>query len=316
MNVSVIATVLNEEHTIADLLDSLLSQTKKPTEIIIVDGGSKDRTTEIVKEYKKQNPIIKLYEKRGSISYCRNFAVRKTKNRVIAQIDAGCVADKEWLKKITKPFKNLEVGLVAGFYEMTGKTKFQQAIAPYHGVTKRRYDPRTFMPSGRSMAYLKSTWEKVGGYSYNVERAGEDTLFNYQVLKLGIKIVRVPDAIVYWELPRTFFESFKKLYRYAKGDGQALIWWHPAQRLSTHNIKIISIFIRYIFFVGLAFFSLLTPLAICLLYFLIVFYAFWTIYKHQEDVRSFESKLWLPFIQISSDFAVMAGFASGVFSRK
>ena len=47
MKVSLVVTVLNEEPSIAALLESILSQTKKADEIVIVDGGSTDKTIDI-----------------------------------------------------------------------------------------------------------------------------------------------------------------------------------------------------------------------------------------------------------------------------
>jgi glycosyltransferase involved in cell wall biosynthesis len=313
--VSVITTLLNEENTIGPLLDSLFIQTKKPDELIIVDGGSKDNTVLAVEGYRKLHKEIKLIIKKGSIAHGRNVAVENSRYSLIAQIDGGCVADKKWLERLTKPFEDEEVGLVAGFYIMVGDSALQKAIAPYHGVPERKYDPRCFMPSGRSMAFRKEIWKKVGGYSECLERAGEDTLFNYKVLKAGIKIVRVKDALVYWELPHSFNESVKKLFYYAKGDAQAAIWWHPAQRLSSHNIKILSIFARYIFAVILLFAGFSDSVFLYLLFLLFVFYASWSIHKLEDVVTDFDSKLWLPIIQISSDLTIMAGFVTGLLAR-
>ena len=59
--VSSICTVLNEEETIRDYLDSILNQTLLPDEIVIVDGGSKDKTFRILKEYENK------YQKLNSI---------------------------------------------------------------------------------------------------------------------------------------------------------------------------------------------------------------------------------------------------------
>ena len=49
---TLITTVLNEEETIGDFLKSLSSQTKLPDEIIIVDGGSTDKTLSIISNFK------------------------------------------------------------------------------------------------------------------------------------------------------------------------------------------------------------------------------------------------------------------------
>ena len=53
--ISLITTVLNEKNNLADWLDGVLSQTVLPEEVIIVDGGSKDGTWEMLLEKSRQN---------------------------------------------------------------------------------------------------------------------------------------------------------------------------------------------------------------------------------------------------------------------
>ena len=53
---SFITTVYNEEDSIVEFLESLKGQTRLPSEIIIVDGGSKDRTFEMIEEFFKDGP--------------------------------------------------------------------------------------------------------------------------------------------------------------------------------------------------------------------------------------------------------------------
>ena len=315
MKVSVVVTLLNEEATVDDLLSSLIGQTKKPDEIVIVDGGSKDKTIEIIQKFQEKNKHIKLIKKPGNIAKGRNIAISHAINEIIAQTDGGCIANPDWLEKITKPFEDHTIGMVAGFYQMVGSSPFQEALAPYHGTPRRKFDPRSFMPSGRSMAFRKEVWEYVGGYSENLERAGEDTLFNYKILSAGVRIRRAPDALVSWQVPNSFKSSLKKFYFYAKGDAQAWIWWHPAQKLRTHNIEILTIFGRY--FLG-ATLLLATPfLSFSALIFLygFVLYISWSIWKMREDVQTLKARLYIPIIQISSDLAVMAGFLGGTISR-
>lgn len=311
MNVSVISTVLNEEGNVRRLIDSLISQSKEPDEIVIVDGFSTDSTYDILLEYCENYEFIKCFQFRGNIAAGRNEAVRRSSNEIIAQIDGGCIAHKEWLSRITTPFSDESVGLVAGFYDMTGDKPIQLAVAPYHGTTPRRFDPRNFLPSGRSIAFRKSIWQKVQGYSEELQWAGEDTLFNYKVIESGVKIVRVPEAYVYWEVPDSLQLILKKFYKYAIGDAQTKIWWHPAKNLSTHNIKIISIYVRY--FLAFIFLFLATYNTLFLYIFLLylIIYAFWSIWKHVEDVKDTQARLLIPLIQFTSDFAVMAGFFVG-----
>ena len=57
MRVTVISTVLNEGEAIRRLLDSLLAQTRRPDEVVIVDGGSRDSTVAVIQEYAGRLPL-------------------------------------------------------------------------------------------------------------------------------------------------------------------------------------------------------------------------------------------------------------------
>jgi glycosyltransferase involved in cell wall biosynthesis len=317
VNASVCITILNEEGAISRLLDSLLVQTKKPGEIILVDGGSTDRTVEIIKHYQKKNREIKLIVDKGTIAHGRNVAAELAQFPIIAQIDVGCVAKRDWLEKITNPFKEENVDMVAGFYKMVASSPMQEAMNVYHGIPPERFNPLTFLPSARSVAFRKTLWEEIGGYSEKLSRAGEDTLFFYKAVKNKSRIVRVEEAIVVWEETGTFSlkNSLRKFYFYAKGDAQIGIWWHRSKQLSSHNIKISLIYLRYavgLFIFTLTLFGHITPL---FLLFLIIFYLIYPIWKWRDVVKSLEARVFLPIVQISSDFAVMAGFLTGVLGR-
>ncbi|GFP24349.1 hypothetical protein HKBW3S09_01816, partial [Candidatus Hakubella thermalkaliphila] len=71
--VSLVTTILNEEKTLPEFIDSLLAQTRRPEEVIVVDGGSKDRTFEILKSYADRVGNLTVIQSRGAnISRGRN----------------------------------------------------------------------------------------------------------------------------------------------------------------------------------------------------------------------------------------------------
>jgi glycosyltransferase involved in cell wall biosynthesis len=111
MKTSLISPVLNEEKNIKKFLDSILKQTTKPNEVLIVDGGSRDKTYEILEEYSKKHKWIKIYKKGGfNIAQGRNYAIQKSKGDIIFTGDSGTKFEKEWVKKILKGFeKNADV---------------------------------------------------------------------------------------------------------------------------------------------------------------------------------------------------------------
>ena len=217
MKVSLITTVLNEENTIEEFLKSVIKQSKKPDEFIIVDGGSTDKTYEILKKYAKKYKWIKVFQVKGaSIGKGRNYAIEKAKNEIIACTDAGCILDKNWLKEITKPFKNKDIDVVVGIYKPYYKNDFEY----FQGLIVIKKPEKIFMnPSRmsiRSMAFKKKCWKKVG--KLPEKYGGDDTLFNIKLLEMGCKFYFAKKAIVYWRMRKSLKTFSKQFYKYAIGD--------------------------------------------------------------------------------------------------
>ena len=314
MKISVCITVLNEEDTISDLLNSLFFQSLKPDEIVIVDGGSKDRTVQIIRHFQKKYGFIKLLQEKCSRARGRNLSIEIARNSIIAMTDAGCIVDKDWLKNITLPFANTrEVQVVAGFYKMTGNTKFQRAESVFLGVTPRKFNSN-FLPSTRSIAFLKNVWEKVGGFPENISGAGEDTIFNKKLIENGVKISHMKNATVEWGMPETIYNFQLSIFNYAKGDARSKNWIFPGKGIMSHNIKALSIFARYLIFVVISVYCLLHATyylpVICLFA-----YFFWSFRKVFLEFGDWQAALWGPVLQMVSDFAVMRGFTKGLIEK-
>lgn len=311
MEISVCLTVFNEEGSIGALLDSLLGQSKKADEIVIVDGGSTDRTLEIISHYQKRFGGIKILKEKCSRAKGRNLGVELARNNIIAITDAGCVAHKDWVENIISPFSaTSRVGVSAGFYRMVGKNNQQKAMSVFLGVTLKHFDVN-FLPSTRSMAFRRSAWEAVGGFPEGKGNSAEDTDFNYKAVQLGLKYARVKSAVVEWGMPKSLEEFFNKIKSYAKWDIRYGIWWHPTQRLASHNIKAVMVLLRYLIGAALLILSLWYPLLpyLIILLFVYLVWAFRKVYLEFGDSRI---AFWGPVLQITADFAVMSGFISGI----
>src|ERR1700694_3287723 len=107
MKITFITTVYNEEKTIESLLSSILLQTKLPSEVVIVDALSKDKTRKIIESYKRRflakHIKFSVFLKIGNRAIGRNFAIKKASYEIIVCSDAGCKLAKNWMVEITKP---------------------------------------------------------------------------------------------------------------------------------------------------------------------------------------------------------------------
>ncbi|PIT89419.1 MAG: hypothetical protein COU27_00405 [Candidatus Levybacteria bacterium CG10_big_fil_rev_8_21_14_0_10_36_7] len=300
--VTFISTVLNEENTILKFLDSIATQTRQPDEIIIVDAKSKDKTVELIKTFSRKNKLnIKIIIKKSNRSQGRNIAIKDSQNSIICISDAGCILDSEWLERIVAPFKNKKIDVVSGYYDVYGNSSFAKALGAYVLVMPDRINEKQFLPSSRSMAVRKKTWEKAGMFPNNLNYS-EDYLFAKNLKKIEANFVFVKDAIVFWIPGKNLQEAFLMFLRFAKGDIEAGII----------RPKVIFIFARYVGFMILIFFALLMH-SIELLYIIIfgfIAYLIWAVMKNIKYVKKIGGLFLLPTFQILSDIAVITGTLS------
>ena len=211
MHVSVIVTVYNERLSIERLLDSLGRQTRRPDEIVICDGGSRDGTADLVRQYCADNagvypPLRLLVEPGANISRGRNLAIDAAQGPVIAATDAGVrLADDRleqlvaaWDRAVDEPDAPLAV---AGFFLPDIDGVFQTAMSATVLPLADDIDPDTFLPSSRSVAFTKQAWTSAGGYPEWLDYC-EDLLFDFgindQVPNRPSGFQWAPDALVHF----------------------------------------------------------------------------------------------------------------------
>lgn len=306
MKLSFITTVLNEEGNIEKFLKSLSSQTVLPDEVIIVDGGSTDKTVDRIKNYesriRSKGIKFKLIEKKGNRSVGRNEAIKNARGDIILSSDAGCVLDKNWVKNIIKPFENKKNDVVSGYYKGTGETVFEKSLIPYVLVMEDRLSSENFLPATRSMAFKKEIWKKAGRFDEKLSH-NEDFEFAKRLKKSGANIKFVKDAIVYWRPRKNIKEAFIMFYRFAFGDAEAGII----------RPKVIFLFARY--FVGILFvFIYLYTKSLFLSVLIFTFlgnYILWAMFKNYRYINNKRALIYLPLLQFTADFSVLLGTTIG-----
>jgi glycosyltransferase involved in cell wall biosynthesis len=215
--VSVIVTVLNERDSLSELLGSLLSQTRRPDEIVVSDAGSTDGTHELTTEVARSHPEIRLIHQQGNRSVGRNAAIGAATGDVIAATDGGCLAEPQWLEQLIEPLEH-GADFVAGFYRPAGETLRSTCMGLVMVPVVEEVDPDEFLPSARSMAFRKAIWAEVGGFPEDTEFA-EDTLFDERLVAAGYAPRFVQSAVVAWRPPAGFKALAATMYRWGRGDG-------------------------------------------------------------------------------------------------
>ena len=102
IKVSVIVPVYNVENYLVKCLDSLVNQTLKEIEIIVVNDGSPDNSQKIIDKYVKQYPqkIKSFIKENGGLGSARNYGLKYAKGEYIAFIDSDDFADLKMLEEM------------------------------------------------------------------------------------------------------------------------------------------------------------------------------------------------------------------------
>jgi len=221
--VTLVATVLNESGNLGEWWTSIIGQSRPPDEIVVVDGGSRDGTLELLRSLEGSAPCeVRIEVCEGcSIAGGRNRAIAIASHDTIAVTDAGCVISPYWLERIIAPLEeDPGIGLVAGFYRPLTAGFFEEISACATLPLAWEVRAGRFMPSSRSLAFRRGVWEAAGGYPDWLE-IGEDMYFNHAWKKLGIKHTMVKEALVYWRMRRDLRALLRQYFLYARGDGEA-----------------------------------------------------------------------------------------------
>jgi biofilm PGA synthesis N-glycosyltransferase PgaC len=201
MEVSVGVIAHNEEKNIGRLLDSILNQklkSVKVTEIIVVSSGSTDKTDEIVTDFSKKNPTIRLIvepQRTGKI-YAINHFLKTAKQDVIVQISGDLLLNDDTLEELCKPLQNPEVGIAGGHpVPQNAKNGFIGFLA--HFQWDLHHEVSLIRPKFGEMIAFKKIFRYLPRVSVDEECVA--SLINYQ----GLKLCYAPKAIVHNKSPET-----------------------------------------------------------------------------------------------------------------
>ena len=314
VRVSVIATVKNEENSVRRLLDSLAAQTRQPDELVFVDGGSADKTVEILKRCATESglPLRVLVCPDTNISQGRNAAIAATRGDVIASTDADVRLVPTWLEELVRPFEGEtgegSVNVVSGFFLPDAQSVFETAMGATVLPALTDINSNRFLPSSRSVAFRKEAWQEVGGYPEWLDYC-EDLIFDFKLRELYGPFPFAPQAIAYFRPRGNLKAFFKQYYCYARGDGKADLW------RKRHAVR----YLTYLLVTPLLLFlgSWRNPLWWLLLFAGAVAYL-WTPYRRLRPmIASYDWMdkvrviLWVPIIRGVGDIAKMIGYPVG-----
>ncbi|MBV8855445.1 MAG: glycosyltransferase [Acidobacteria bacterium] len=234
--VSVIVPAYNEERVIAQTVRSLLASHYEAFEVIVVDDGSPDRTSEVVREQFGAEPRVRLFTKENAgKAEALNYGLRHARGEVVIGLDADTVFEPEALGALAHRFRDPHIGAVAGNAKVGNRINLVTRWQALEYITSQNMDRRAFaslncitVVPGAVGAWRRELLEQVGGFSSDT--LAEDQDLTLRVRRLGYKIGYSERALAWTEAPDTLRALAKQRFRWAYGTLQCM-WKHKGALL-------------------------------------------------------------------------------------
>lgn len=200
--VSFVIPTLNNKDTIRECLESIVSQDYPSIEVIVVDGGSTDGTTEIAREFADRVVTVK-----GTLGMARDYGARLAKGEVLGIFDSDIyLPHREWLSRAVEAL--IKRPRAAILWPLNEPPDGASPVAKaYFSLWELRLrESRTPIPGGNILVKRKA-YEEVGGIDHRLH-FGEDYDLTIKILRKGYTYIIYPDPIIH--------DTMRSLRQYTK----------------------------------------------------------------------------------------------------
>ena len=232
--VTVLIPARDEERFIGACLESVLSQTERDLQVIVVDGASGDRTREIVRWHAERDPRVELLvnAEGGGIPTSLNAGLRAARGRWLVRVDAHATIPPEYVRRVVSHLATGRWGGVGGRKDGVGETPTGRAIAaalasPF-GVGNSTYHHGTKLQSVDHVpfgAYPTGLLREIGGWDERLS-ANEDYELDYRLRRKGHQLLFDPRVAIAWRCRQRIPDLFRQYRRYGRGKA-AVVRVHP-----------------------------------------------------------------------------------------
>jgi cellulose synthase/poly-beta-1,6-N-acetylglucosamine synthase-like glycosyltransferase len=231
LSVSVLIPAYNEAKVIATSIKQVLNSAYPHLEVIVIDDGSKDGTSDVVQQAFAQDPRVSLITvPNGGKAKAVNIGLARAKGDVIVVLDADTQFEPLTISRLLRWFSDPQVGAVAGNAKVGNRINTLTRWQALEYITAQNLERRalaalgciTVVP-GAIGAWRRDALTKLGGFPSDT--LAEDQDLTIMVQRAGYRVVFDPEAIAWTEAPDTRQGLARQRFRWAFGTLQCL-WKH------------------------------------------------------------------------------------------
>lgn len=212
-SVSLVIPTYNSERDLANVLASVAAQTTAPLEVLVVDGGSRDGTLEILRRHP-----VRLMAPGGylGLAQARNLGWREARGEIVLYLDSDALAAPDLVEVIVREYVDERVAGVGGQGIETHVEGLSDRWRRLHGsqtLGSERLRPAPML-FGLCCSYRRRVLETIGGFDEEFLTNGEDLDIGLRLRREDWDLVYTPHARVLHQRTDTLRSLLKMQYRY------------------------------------------------------------------------------------------------------
>lgn len=229
--VSIIVPAYKEESVIAQTVKSLLASDYPHVEIVVVDDGSPDGTSEVVRRAFGGEARVRLFKKEnGGKAEALNFGFKQATGEIIITLDADTIFMPETVGALAHRFHDAALGALSGNAKVGNRINLITRWQALEYITSQNLDRRAFaslngitVVPGAVGAWRRELLERTGGFTSDTLAEDQDLTINAR--RLGYKIGYEEYAVGWTEAPDTVRTLARQRFRWSFGTLQCM-WKH------------------------------------------------------------------------------------------
>ena len=200
--VSVIIPVYNTAKHLPTCLNSIINQTYQNLEIIVIDDGSTDNSSEIIKQYNEKDNRIKAFtQKNQGLSAARNTGLKNATGKYVTFVDSDDMIETNMIEKLLLALEKTKSDIsVCSFKERTtngkekhfNKNNYSRKVLNTEQALKAMLKEQGFMLSATMKLYPLNFFKNV---SFLVGKLHEDVGTTYKLIMKASKVVFIPNEL-------------------------------------------------------------------------------------------------------------------------
>lgn len=236
---SFIIPVYNRPDEIRELLESLLEQTRRDFEVVVVEDGSTLPCRDVVDRFGERLNLQYVAKENTGQGFSRNVGFEHARGAIWILMDSDCLVPPGYLDAVEQGMSRQGLDAFGGPDRAHASfTPMQKAIncamTSYWttgGIRNRADGLETYHPRSFNMGFRREVVARVGGF--RITRLGEDIEFSERILAAGFKVGLIEEAFVYHKRRTTMGAFARQLHFF--GRARVNMWrFHPSQLKAVH----------------------------------------------------------------------------------